>query len=378
MKSQNYISSNVYKINEVIGEGSKGIVYRALQSDSTQEISQVVAVKVLNEASDNIQWKKEFISLSRIRSPFCVAVLGFEWLMDRPSLILEYIEGVSLTDLVSYESLSEDLIKEIAAQALRGLQDLWSADLVHGDLSPSNVIISTSGQVKLLDFGLANFGESGVWGTPQFISPEVSQGSFPTQSSDLFSLGKSLDYVARRSEVSKDFTNLIETLQSCKPEARPKKFYFEQEGKNKQTLGDVSKTVFRRLEREKVKTEEFIMRSQVASFRVSPKSQFNWHLKAYFGFFLAALLLVSVVVWNYTSKQKIETSRLAVRPSIWYQVWVNGKDMGYTPLDEISLPSGEIEIRWMNNDSSGHRTLTLVPGENRVIKDSFFKSQGKK
>src|SRR3954471_20522810 len=101
------------QLKELLGEGGQGCVFKALRTDRESRLSQTVAVKILHSKTAVELWRKEFESLHRVRSPYCVQVLSFERVRGRPALILEYIEGVSLAALGRTCYLSEPDLTEI-------------------------------------------------------------------------------------------------------------------------------------------------------------------------------------------------------------------------------------------------------------------------
>ena len=212
---------------EVLGEGSSGTVYKAEKQDESGQISTIVALKVLNSNELTDVWRREFQSLKQVRSHNCVHVFGFERVMDKPALSLEYVEGLSLQELTGYGVLKSNLISEITCQILSGLEDLWEQGLFHGDLSPANILVSTSGVVKLLDFGLGNRSETKTLATPHFTAPEVSLGKGTARSSDLYSLGRVIEYLAIGEKYDKSFQQAVEQLtqkdagQRSLPETEP-------------------------------------------------------------------------------------------------------------------------------------------------------------
>jgi serine/threonine-protein kinase len=125
----------------------------------------------------------------------------------RPFLVMEYVPGPSLRRLLDSRTrnagrqlnLQDSLF--ISREVCRALSYAHSFSdhtgsgkgIIHRDLSPGNILISTTGQVKLSDFGIAEFMHGGffgpVWGKAPYVAPEVASGSAPSPASDLYSLG---------------------------------------------------------------------------------------------------------------------------------------------------------------------------------------------
>jgi serine/threonine protein kinase len=124
----------------------------------------------------------------------------------RPFLVMEYVPGPSLRRLLdAHKSTDRKLeIQDslfVSREVCRALSYAHSFSdhagsgkgIIHRDISPGNILISTTGQVKLSDFGIAEFMHSGffgpVWGKAAYIAPEVASGAPPSPASDLYSLG---------------------------------------------------------------------------------------------------------------------------------------------------------------------------------------------
>ena len=188
--------SSSYQLENCLGEGLSSRVYRAKRYDSRGHSEQIVVLKILKNQKQ-VEWlRQEFTALSRLDSQYCVRVLNWENLDLGPALVLEYIEGISLFDLLFQGCLEDFLVDEIIAQVQLGLLALERADRFHGDLNLKNIMIDKNGCVKLIDF--ASFYASPsehtnkineVVGTPQYLAPELWQGEKKSSQSDLFALG---------------------------------------------------------------------------------------------------------------------------------------------------------------------------------------------
>lgn len=186
-----------YRLVQKLGEGGMGEVYQGVHS----KIGRVVAVKILSQASEGAEFVERFLNEARIQAGLqhnnIATLYDFLEFDGQPCIIMEYIEGDTLTDCIrSWGCLP-------LADAVRYFQSIVEAiDYVHGrgivhrDIKSTNVKITPSGQVKLLDFGIAKSGASpaltmagGFIGTLQYLSPEQIQGGFADARSDIWALG---------------------------------------------------------------------------------------------------------------------------------------------------------------------------------------------
>jgi Tol biopolymer transport system component len=199
-----------YQIQEKLGEGGMGAVYRAYDT----QLRRPVALKVLppEYASDperRSRLLREARAASALNHPNIVNIyeVGSDNGVD--FIAMEFIEGKSLGDMIPAKGLPLGKTLDYAAQIASGLAKAHAAGVVHRDLKPGNIMLTgpTSGHpglVKLLDFGLARRVELGeehdttltiegaILGTPAYMSPEQAQGKPVDARSDVFSFGSVL------------------------------------------------------------------------------------------------------------------------------------------------------------------------------------------
>lgn len=333
-----------YDLLELLGEGGQGRVFKALRKDRETGLSETVALKILHSETAVELWKKEFESLRRVRSPYCVQVLSFDRVRRRPALVLELVDGVSLTHLGRSCLLNDNDIQEICAQIEAALHDLTKFDTVHGDLSPGNILIGRDGRVKLLDFGLANTGGQNARLTPEFASPERLAGQTPTIQDDLFSLGRIESF-----------------LRGCPLPLRREWHGVAIDSKAQKQVADKVNLYLSRkqwMSRFKTRTQQVLRKP----FRLARKIR---ALPA-----TVLLLLSASSNVHSTPPQKLVT--VMVRTLKWHEVTVNGRTLGYAPLN-ITLPAATpVEIAWKNARGTGHRQLHLYQGQHLLLVDRDF------
>lgn len=195
-------------ILERIGQGSYGIVYRGLHVS----LKIPVAIKFLNvrqlmaENEGRERFRIEAYSLAQLNHPNIVRVLDFDDSDPLPYVVLEFVEGFTLAELVEQTGqLKIDRACNIILQAVRGLAAANAIGIVHRDVKPGNIIVNRQGIAKLVDLGLALFvredyrrlspNDSGtrsgfVEGTVAYMSPEQAlDAQHVDHRSDIYSLG---------------------------------------------------------------------------------------------------------------------------------------------------------------------------------------------
>jgi serine/threonine protein kinase len=183
-----------------IGEGSTGLVFRAMH----QTLGIQVAVKVLATVAHSHQelagqFQAEAQMLARLNHPNIVRIWDFENRDDQlPYLILEYIDGQNLADLIKMRgTLTVPEIIVLFTQAVTGLKAAHQqTGLIHRDIKPANILLASDGTVKVADLGLASILENEkdltakIAGTPAYMPPEQFDGIKRTDHrSDIYSLG---------------------------------------------------------------------------------------------------------------------------------------------------------------------------------------------
>ena len=196
---------------EILGRGSSASVYKAVLLNSLTLCAEKVVV--VADYSKRAQLLRELQSLKktlvdREGRTKCANIVSLLDIVPNPrdgtlSICLEYMDGGSLQDLVKTGlRQTEKVMQGIAQQMLIGLSFLHSLRLIHRDVKPSNALISSTGIVKLADFGLARTLESGAslaesfCGTFDYMAPERMIGNSYSFHSDVWSLGLTVHTVA--------------------------------------------------------------------------------------------------------------------------------------------------------------------------------------
>lgn len=348
-----------YELLELLGQGANGCVHRAVRLDAAGAIRHEVAVKVLNSKNLVEVWREEFSSLVRARSTNCVRVFGFEWIEERPALVLELIEGVNLEELIDEQRLSSTELIWVGQEIARGLRDLGQQRLCHGDLSLRNVMVTLNGDVRLLDFGLGNSAE-GIWRwTPEFAAPEVVAGCMPSLSSDWWSLGQLLRRLGARKSV------YLRALQTPSPADR---VWRAREIAKPLTLA--AKVAAAELS----KRQRWGQTCEPALRQPSIKPTSRTKQAACASLVIVFLLILSGASATGRSATPSGEAQLRFRSNHGIEVHLNGRRLGFVPLDLARLPIGEHRLEWVWQGKRGRRILTLHAGDHILIDDQVFQT----
>jgi serine/threonine-protein kinase len=183
-----------YQVFAELRDGPVNTIYKALDLRHHQ----IVLIKLLHlEAADSEHWRKQFLHESKIsmrlahtnlRRTLSAGMHG-----ERPYMVLEYVEGPTLFELIQRErKLPLDLCLYIAKEVAAALASVHGFKVLHHDIKPQNIFLSFNGAVKLGDLGLAReLTEANplLAGTPAYMSPEFILGQAINEASDLFSFG---------------------------------------------------------------------------------------------------------------------------------------------------------------------------------------------
>lgn len=198
------IIDNRYRLNRCIGTGGMSVVYLADRIG----INKPIAIKFLRSAFVSLpdfvhRFEQEARACSRLNHLNCVSVTDFGVAFGSPYLVMEYVDGRLLSDLLNAGPFSVQRSLNIARQILSGLRHAHSREVIHRDLKPSNIMLAemtgTQDFVKIMDFGTAQIlsaDASGIRrlpatdvGTPYYMSPEQASGKPTDPRTDLYSLG---------------------------------------------------------------------------------------------------------------------------------------------------------------------------------------------
>ncbi len=192
-----------YRVLERLGAGGMGVVYRARD----ERLDRDVALKVLppgrlSDENARRLFKKEALALSRINHPQIATIHDFDTDSGVDFLVMEYIPGKGLDQLIAEGSLTDATVRELGTQLADGLAALHQHGMVHRDLKPGNLRLTPDGRLKILDFGLARllqpvtsritetFDSAAEFaGTLPYMAPEQIKGDAIDQRTDIYAAG---------------------------------------------------------------------------------------------------------------------------------------------------------------------------------------------
>jgi serine/threonine protein kinase len=193
-----------YSVEREVGRGGTGAVW--LGRDEV--LGRQVALKRIGllpgaDSTDLARAEREARLAARLNHPHVVAVFNVVFEADAQWLVMEYVDGTDLAQLVRDEGpLSPDEAGRLLGQAADALAEAHAEGIVHRDVKPSNILVDRRRRAKLTDFGIARIAadpaltQTGmVTGSPAYLAPEVATGERGTEAVDVWSLGATLFYV---------------------------------------------------------------------------------------------------------------------------------------------------------------------------------------
>jgi serine/threonine protein kinase len=190
------------EILECLGRGGMGVVYKARQP----RLDRLVALKILTRGKERDshfaeRFQREAQALARLSHSNIVTVYDFGETGGLYYLLMEYVDGVNLRQLLQKRKITPPQALTIVPKICEALQYAHEQQIVHRDIKPENVLVDKYGRVKIADFGIAKIlgrampngsltGEKGVIGTPHYMAPEqIEKPATVDHRADIYSLG---------------------------------------------------------------------------------------------------------------------------------------------------------------------------------------------
>ena len=184
-----------YKILEKLGEGGMGIVYKAEDTKLKRDVAiKFLPRQIASQDEERERFKVE--AQAALNHPNIATIHSIEETDDETFIVMEYIDGVELKDKMASGPVKLNKALEIVTKIGDGLKTAHNKGIIHRDIKSSNIMITVSDQVKIMDFGLAKVKGSGLvtkvgttMGTAAYMSPEQVSGEKVNQSTDIWALG---------------------------------------------------------------------------------------------------------------------------------------------------------------------------------------------
>jgi serine/threonine-protein kinase len=187
-----------YRLEELIGEGATGVVFRALhEADGRTVALKILKSRLSRDETYQRRFAREARAAREVKHRHLVPLLDAGVVDGHHYLAAEYIQGRSLEQLLETDGpLSLQPLLRITMEIATGLEALHRHGLVHRDVKPSNVMLDEEGSASLTDFGLARGAAYSaltrpgqVVGTLDYLAPELIKGTGATAASDVYALG---------------------------------------------------------------------------------------------------------------------------------------------------------------------------------------------
>jgi eukaryotic-like serine/threonine-protein kinase len=187
-----------YKVNDELGRGGMGVVYKGAHELITRDVAiKELTNDIVKKGEEYLlRFKREAMALAGFRHQNIVTLYDFIEKDSGYYMVMELVDGTTLQDLLKEGPLPPDIVAVIGSQMASALEHAHFARIVHRDIKPANIMLSKTGDVKLMDFGIAldeqleKLTKAGMAvGTPTYMSPEQVGGEPVDSRSDVYSLG---------------------------------------------------------------------------------------------------------------------------------------------------------------------------------------------
>ena len=216
-----------YEILGRLGKGAMGVVYSA--HDNMMERS--VAIKVMmtdleDDPETSSRFYREARSAGQLVHPNIVTIFDMGQDNGRPFIVMEFLEGETLNKYLARPEAADLEVKiELMVQICQGLHAAHSHGIFHRDIKPGNLLVRSTGELKIVDFGIARLASSSmtasglIMGTPDYMSPEQARGHDVDQRSDIFSAGAVFYYIltGRKPFAASELTAVLMKVQTEEP-----------------------------------------------------------------------------------------------------------------------------------------------------------------
>ena len=186
-----------YKIIEKLGQGGMGVVYKAMDTKLERPVAlKFLAAHAIEDPEHKARFIREAKAAARLDHQNICPIYEIDEADGQTFLSMAYLAGQTLKDKIVQRPLKLDEALDIAIQTAQGLKVAHQKEIVHRDIKPANLMLTEEGQVKIMDFGLAQLADRSrltktatILGTPAYMSPEQAQRQPTDRRTDIWSLG---------------------------------------------------------------------------------------------------------------------------------------------------------------------------------------------
>ena len=186
-----------YKITERLGEGGMGVVYKAEDTKLRRTVAlKFPSIDRLASEEEKARFVREAQAAATLNHPNICTIYEIDEADGHTFIAMEFVEGQSIKEKLRARPLPLEEALDIATQAAQGLQVAHDGGVVHRDIKSANLMVTDTGQVKVMDFGLAQVGDRSqltktgtTLGTAAYMSPEQALANPTDRRTDIWSLG---------------------------------------------------------------------------------------------------------------------------------------------------------------------------------------------
>lgn len=187
-----------YKITEKIGEGGMGAVFKGIDTMLEREVAIKMLKPELASQPDIVErFRTEAVTLAKLNHPNIATLYSFLRQDEDYFMVMEFVRGQTLDDVIKkFGAIDCNRAIVLLCQALEGIDHAHRMGIVHRDIKPANIMLTDSGSIKVMDFGIARVlgsarltRQGNIVGTVEYMSPEQVRGQPADARSDIYSLG---------------------------------------------------------------------------------------------------------------------------------------------------------------------------------------------
>ena len=365
-----------YKVLSKLGEGGMGVVYKAEDT----KLKRFVALKflrsdVLEDEEHRERFLREAQAAAALDHPNICTVYEIDEVEGKTFISMAFIEGQTVKDKIAERPLKLEEALDIAVQTAQGLQAAHEKGIVHRDIKSANLMVTPQGQVKVMDFGLAQLAERSqltktatILGTPAYMSPEQAQRLPTERRTDIWSLGVviyemvtgRLPFEAERQEA------ILNAIGSEEPEpitALRVGVPTELDRIVGKAMAKSPDERYQHVDEMLVDLRMLLKERESGASRAAPLRQRGFRKTAWrAGAALAAVVLVAAVVWLRSLRQPVESPQppLRVTPLTSYA--------GYESYPSFSPSGDQVVFRWDGDSQDNFDIYVKLVGEGTPLR----------